>query len=169
MLRKVLFLVMAAMLSLPTFASAYNSWSVSFSSTPVSLLSAVHPPATAHPTLALSGYSTAKGTGSGVAYYTTANSTVTSDKTSTMKFTVDAIGAGGNYLSYVAIDGVKATPVLGVYTVTKGTKISHTLSAVYAQTKFRIVTSKVGNGIIDPTVTVPAAGNQTINVTPAEG
>ena len=146
MLRKALFLLMV-MLTVPTIASAMNYWSISATTSPSSLYSAITRPT--------GDFSTATGS-------TTTNCT-TSGVTQA-DFTV-APTSGVYTLSYVLIDGVKTPPVSGTtYRVFKGSKINHSLSAVYATQKYTISTSRTGNGLIDPSVQVVAGTTKEIRV-----
>ena len=151
MIRKTILLLLV-MLTVPNFASAYNYWSISASTSPV-IANAITPPASG-------GVNT---------YLTSGNVTnVTSSSTTSAVFSVAAAPAG-YVLSYVTIDGIRTAPVAGAYTVNKGARITHTISAVYTVKKYTITTSKTGNGLIDPTASVASGSSKTINVTAAPG
>jgi hypothetical protein len=160
MLKKALFLLMA-MLTVPNLASAYNYWSISATTSPATLSGSITRPANTAPA---EGYNTPAG--SSTTY-------VTKETNTTADFTVDTAPAG-YVLSYVLIDGVRYLPPAPMpasiaYTVNKGSKISHTLSAVYAVQKYSVTTSKTGVGSIDPTASVPYGGSKTVNIAAGTG
>jgi predicted CxxxxCH...CXXCH cytochrome family protein len=146
-----LILMVTLILAAPTFASAYNYWSISASTAPA-IAGAITPPPNS-------------------ASFTTTGSTtnVTSATVTTCDFTVNPAPAG-YALSYVQIDGVTATPVtLNTYRVTKGTKINHTIVATYQTQKYTITTIPSANGLIDPTVKVVYGSAKAINITANTG
>ena len=147
---KTTLLLLMVMLSLPDFATAFNYWSITASTSPA-VSGAVTPP-------------------TGPDYYTSgATTNVITSTVTTADFTVNPAPTG-YLLSYVAIDGIRTTPISGsTYRVTKGTRTTHTLSAVYAGKSYTISTSKTGSGTIDPTVTVPSGTSKTISMTAATG
>jgi predicted CxxxxCH...CXXCH cytochrome family protein len=149
MLRRALVIAMLMLLTVPSFASAYNYWSITVS-TPIPGTVTPRP----QPDIIISGNTTY----------------VTSQLVTSVDFTVNPEPAG-YLLAYVVIDGVKHTaPNNGAfYTVYKGTRTGHTLSATYTTKKYTITTSKSGNGYIDPTVLVSAGSNKTITMTPGTG
>ena len=148
MLKRAMLLLLV-MLTVPNFAMAYNYWSISATSSPV-VAGAISAPVDA------------------AKFVTTGTTTnVISSTVTSADFTVNS--PAGYALSYVMIDGVKTSPVGGVYTVNKGSKINHTLSAVYATQKYTITTSKTGTGIIDATVLVASGSTKVINMTAGTG
>ena len=154
MLRRALFFFMVTLL-VPSFASAYNYWSISATTSP----STVPAGSIIAPTLPANTYSTSG---------TTTNVLV--GTATTADFTVNAAPAGF-VLSSVSIDGTSYTaPNNGTtYRVTKGVRTTHTLTATYAVKKYLITTSKTGNGVIDPTSLVAPGTSKTIKVTAAPG
>ena len=149
MLRKALFFVMV-MLTVPNFASAYNYWSITASSSPSGILSsAITAP-----------------TGAGFAQ-SGAVTNVTSSATTSADFTVNT--PAGYVLTAVTVDGVAKGNAGGTYTVLKGSKITHTINATYTTKKYTITTSKTGNGVIDATVQVPYNTAKSISMTAGTG
>jgi hypothetical protein len=150
MIQKAL-LLLVVLLSTPSFANAYNYWSVTASTSPA-ISGAITPPSSAD-------------------YVTSGTTTnVVTSTVTTADFAVNT-APPGYALSYVTIDGVKYTaPNNGAtYRVVKGTKITHTLSATYGSQGYTITTSATGNGIIDPTSTVAAGASKSISITASTG
>ena len=148
MFRKTLVLIMA-MLTLPNIASAFNYWSVTATTSPTTITGAIAPQ------------------GSGFSQSGTVTN-ITSATATSIDFNVTAAPVGFT-LSAVTIDGVAKGNAGGTYTVTKGSKISHAISATYATRKYSITTSKTGIGIIDATVQVPYNTTRVINITAGPG
>jgi len=143
--------VLIIMLPMPDFASAFNYWNITVSTSP-GISGAVTPPL------------------SGPDYSTSGNTTyVTTNGLNTADFTVNPAPTG-YILSYVKIDGVTTAPYSGnTYRVNKGATTTHTLSATFAVKSFTITTNKTGNGTIDSTVSVPYGSSKTINMAAGPG
>jgi hypothetical protein len=164
MLRSLL-LLLTMTLAMPSFASAYNVWNTTKSTSPTSLATSITAPANS----AIPGYNT---NAAGNVTYATSTSAATIG-TAPVAMTYAVAEPVGFKLLSVKIDGVTQTSILpGNFTVAKGTKISHTISATYATANYTIAASVNGTGgTINPvgTYTVKSGGSKSFVITPWTG
>ena len=154
--------LLAMLLLVPGLASAYNCWYTTFSTSPTSQVAAITPPEDEN--IAGVGYLTVG---------TRTNSTAPTSGTcgtapASMSF--DVAVPEGYKITAVKIDGVsQSNPAAGTYTVSKGTKVSHTFQVTYATAQYTITTTPSAGGSISPSSTVPSMADPFVAITPSAG
>jgi trimeric autotransporter adhesin len=147
-------LLLLALMTVPTFASAATYWQITATTSPTALktnLTAARP-------ANFGNYTTPGGD-------TKTSTKVTRNPYLAVDF--DVAAPAGYAVTNVKVDGVSVGNAAGTYTVNKGTTLSHTVVAYYAAASYTLTTQAAAGGTISSSQSYSANG--TVTATPSIG
>jgi hypothetical protein len=147
-------LLLLALMTVPSFASAATYWQITATTSPTALktnLTAARPSN-------FGNYTTPGGD-------TKTLTKVTVNPYASVDF--DVAAAPGYAVSNVKVDGVTVGSAAGTYTVNKGTTLSHTIVAYYTVANYTLTTQPAAGGTISASQTYSANG--TVTAIPSNG